>query len=104
MQHFRSRRRGGFYRGGRGGRGPSDRGDGDEEEEEEGDEHNDSGSGGKPRGGSTGGGRGEYRRYRPRYVRRGGARNPNKPSFSGNPKEGEDDKEHEQDHEVVIRF
>lgn len=83
MSELFSRRRG-FYRA-RGGRGTSDRGDieGDDGEQDE----NEGEAGGRGRG---------VRRYRPRYVRRGG---PRKPTLSGNP--NEEDDEHHDDQELV---
>jgi len=65
----------------------SDRGDVDSggDHQHEGEEIDD----GKGRGG----GRGEYRRFRPRYVRRGGSRNYNKP-------EGEDGEQHLEEHQA----
>jgi hypothetical protein len=69
----------------------SDRGDVDSggDHQHEGEELDD----GKGRGG----GRGEYRRFRPRYVRRGGSRNYNKP-------EGEDGEQHLEEHQARVRI
>merc|ERR1712027_68347 len=80
-------RRRGAYRRGRGGRGGKGRSEnGDEDEEEEGEEE------GKER--SKGRGRGRFRKYRPRYVRRGGKKSGDEdgPVTSGDEadREGED--------------
>jgi len=85
------RRRGGGFRRGRGGK-PSS---GSAGEGENGDESLEGEDGARPRG--RGRGRGGYRRYRPRYVRRGGARrsdeDDNGPVESG--EEGGEDGDHE---------
>merc|ERR1711872_1050210 len=73
------RRRGGYRsfrgRGGRGGGGNRSKGESGDDEKEDGDDEG--------KDGVKGRGRGRYRKFRPRYVRRGGFRGRGRPGFYG---------------------